>query len=117
DLISAPFNVVKHDTGLIPLPQLQSASPPAPPGDVFGGGFGFPTFGKSKKPQQRPNTSSQATMSAASPPPDFPVDDYESDDDAGYFKSSMARRSDEYERGGERGLFRLRKNSSIKVPR
>ncbi|KAJ2735719.1 hypothetical protein IW152_001357 [Coemansia sp. BCRC 34962] len=38
----------------------------------------------------------------------------DSDDDAGYFKSSIARKSMEREKVSEKGLFRLRKNSSIK---
>ncbi|KAJ2412162.1 hypothetical protein GGI10_003850 [Coemansia sp. RSA 2530] len=38
----------------------------------------------------------------------------DSDDDAGYFKSSIARKSLEREKVSEKGLFRLRKNSSIK---
>ncbi|KAJ2899157.1 hypothetical protein IWW38_001098 [Coemansia aciculifera] len=40
-----------------------------------------------------------------------------SDDDAGYFKSSIAKKSLERERGSEKGLFRLRKNSSIRQVR
>ncbi|KAJ1803442.1 hypothetical protein LPJ75_005881 [Coemansia sp. RSA 2598] len=40
--------------------------------------------------------------------------DASSDEDAGYFKSSNAKKSLERERPSERGLFRLRKNSSIR---
>ncbi|KAJ2872049.1 hypothetical protein GGH93_004341 [Coemansia aciculifera] len=41
----------------------------------------------------------------------------DSDDDAGYFKSSIARKSLEREKVSDKGLFRLRKNSSIKLTR
>ncbi|KAJ2740520.1 hypothetical protein GGI20_005760 [Coemansia sp. BCRC 34301] len=45
------------------------------------------------------------------------VDGATSDDDAGYFKSSIARKSLEREKVFEKGMFRLRKNSSIKHTR
>ncbi|KAJ2049425.1 hypothetical protein H4S04_003235 [Coemansia sp. S16] len=41
----------------------------------------------------------------------------DSDEDAGYFKSSNARKSFEREKVSDKGLFRLRKNSSIKLTR
>ncbi|KAJ2833997.1 hypothetical protein FBU31_001830 [Coemansia sp. 'formosensis'] len=40
-----------------------------------------------------------------------------SDEDAGYFKSSAARKSFDREKVSEKGLFRLRKNSSVKLTR
>ncbi|KAJ2459894.1 hypothetical protein GGF42_001181 [Coemansia sp. RSA 2424] len=82
-----------------------------------------------KHQQQRQNSAGSIGTGSGQPKtPTSPVfhnnndsmnvgDGATSDDDAGYFKSSIARKSLEREKGSEKGLFRLRKNSSIKHTR
>ncbi|KAJ2707612.1 hypothetical protein FB645_000589 [Coemansia sp. IMI 203386] len=68
-----------------------------------------------KKKRQNSDSSVGHPLSPVSPTyvEDTAVD-ASSDEDAGYFKSSNAKKSLDRERPAERGLFRLRKNSSIK---
>ncbi|KAI8322538.1 hypothetical protein GQ54DRAFT_304012 [Martensiomyces pterosporus] len=103
-------------TDMSPPTSASSLPPPMPP-TVLSRGLSMPN---PSRPKQRPHTTMPQARSKSpiSPAPNDPlVDDQSSDDDAGYFKASTAKRSMERERPSEKSIFRLRKNSSIKHSR